>query len=139
MIAPLASWNDGLAKGAILDFVAQVTTANSPTFVPPADRIATFDNDGTLWCEHSMYGQAFFVFDRIRTLAPQHPEWQAQEPFASVLRGDIKAALAGGEQALMALVMATHAGMTHDEWRSFRPGWPRPSTPKPSGGPSPRW
>jgi phosphoserine phosphatase len=123
MTDPLPSWNDGLAKGAILDFVAQVTTAHSTTFVPPADRIAVFDNDGTLWCEHPMYGQAFFVFDRIRTLAPQHPEWQAQEPFASVLRGDIKAALAGGEQALMALVMATHAGMTHDEFTAIVQAW----------------
>jgi hypothetical protein len=123
MTSPLPNWNDGPTKQAILDFVAQVTTANSPTFVPPADRIATFDNDGTLWCEHPMYVQAFFIFDRIRTLAPQHPEWTDQEPFASVLKDDIPAALAGGEQALMALVMAGHAGMTTDEFTAIVQDW----------------
>lgn len=123
MIDPLPSWNDGAAKQAILDFVAQVTSANSPTFVPSADRIAVFDNDGTLWCEYPMYVQAFFVFDRIRTLAPQHPEWQTQEPFASVLKGDLKAALTGGEQALVELVMATHAGMTTDEFTAIVTDW----------------
>ncbi|MGF1571300.1 MAG: HAD family hydrolase [Nodosilinea sp.] len=132
---PLPSWNDGAAKQAILDFVAQVTTANSPTFMPPADRIAVFDNDGTLWCEHPMYGQAFFVFDRIKTLAPQHPEWQTQEPFASVLKGDLKAALAGGEHALVELVMATHAGMTTDEFTTIVRNWlataKHPTTQKP--------
>jgi hypothetical protein len=135
MTTPLPSWNDGIAKQAILDFVAQVTTAHSPTFVPPADRIAVFDNDGTLWCEYPMYVQAFFVFDRIRTLAPQHPEWQTQEPFASVLKGDLKAALAGGEHALVELVMATHAGMTTDEFTAIVRDWlttaTHPTTQKP--------
>jgi phosphoglycolate phosphatase-like HAD superfamily hydrolase len=119
----LPSWNDGIAKQAILNFVAQVTTANRPTFVPPADRIAVFDNDGTLWCEYPMYVQAFFVFDRIRALAPQHPEWQDREPFAAVLKGDLKAALAGGEHALLELVMATHAGMTTDEFTAIATDW----------------
>jgi phosphoserine phosphatase len=91
--------------------------------VPPGDRIATFDNDGTLWCESPMYVQAFFVFDRIKTLAPQHPEWQTQEPFASVLKGDLKSALAGGEAALMELVKATHAGMTTDEFTAIVTDW----------------
>ncbi len=123
MTDPLAAWNDGAAKQAILAFVAQVTTANSPTFVPPVDRIAVFDNDGTLWCEYPMYVQAFFVFDRLKTLAPQHPEWRDREPFASVLKGDVKAALAGGEQALGELVMATHAGMTTDEFTAIVTDW----------------
>jgi phosphoglycolate phosphatase-like HAD superfamily hydrolase len=123
MSDPLAAWNDGVAKRTILDFVAQVTTANSPAFVPPADRIAVFDNDGTLWCEYPMYVQAFFVFDRIKTLAPQHPEWQDREPFASVLKGDLKLALAGGESALVELVMSTHAGMTTDEFTAIVQDW----------------
>lgn len=98
MLDPLPSWNDGAAKQAILDFVAQVTTENGPDFVPPADRIAVFDNDGTLWCEYPMYVQAFFVFDRIKALAPKNPQWQTQEPFAAVLKGDLKASLAGGSR-----------------------------------------
>ncbi|QKD82465.1 haloacid dehalogenase-like hydrolase [Thermoleptolyngbya sichuanensis A183] len=123
MTDPLPAWNDGAAKQAILDFVAQVTTAHSLTFVPPTDRIAVFDNDGTLWCEYPMYVQAFFVFDRIKALAPQHPEWHTQEPFASVLKGDLEAALAGGEHALVELVMATHAGMTTDEFTAIVTDW----------------
>lgn len=123
MTEPLASWNDGIAKGAILNFVAKVTTPDSPSFVPPSDRIAVFDNDGTLWVEQPLYVQAFFVFDRIQQLAPQHPEWQTQEPFASVLKGDFKAALSAGEPALVELVMATHAGMTTDEFAAIAKTW----------------
>ncbi|GAB4373454.1 MAG: HAD family hydrolase [Elainellaceae cyanobacterium] len=123
MTEPLASWNDGVAKRAILDFVAKVTTPNDPCFVPPSDRIAVFDNDGTLWVEQPLYVQAFFVFDRIKQLAPQHPEWQTQEPFASVLKGDLKAALSAGEPALVELVMATHAGMTTDEFAAIAKTW----------------
>lgn len=123
MTEPLPSWNDGIAKRAILAFVAQVTTPNSPSFVPPSDRIAVFDNDGTLWVEQPLYVQAFFVFDRIQQLAPQHPEWQTQEPFASVLKGDLKAALSAGEPALVELVMATHAGMTTDEFAAIAKTW----------------
>ncbi|MGG6240975.1 HAD family hydrolase [Nodosilinea sp. AN01ver1] len=119
----LPSWNNGIARQAILDFVARVITENGPDFVPPADRIATFDNDGTLWCEYPMYVQAFFVFDRIKTLAAQNPHWYTQEPFASVLKGDLKAALAGEEHALMELVMATHAGMTTDEFTAIVKDW----------------
>jgi len=87
---PLPSWKDGAAKKYIVDFVAKVTKPGSPDFVPPAERIATFDNDGTLWAEQPMYFQAFFVFDRIKALAPQHPEWKKKELFASVLKGDVK-------------------------------------------------
>ena len=88
---PLASWNDGKAKQAILDFVVKVTTQGSPEFVPVAERIAVFDNDGTLWSEQPMYVQLAFALDRVKELAPQHPEWRMKEPFASVLEGDLKA------------------------------------------------
>jgi phosphoglycolate phosphatase-like HAD superfamily hydrolase len=91
--------------------------------VPPAERIAVFDNDGALWSEQPMYFQAFFVFDRIRALAPQHPEWKGQEPFASVLKGDLGAALAGGEHALLEMVMATHSGLTTEEFEQAVREW----------------
>ncbi len=94
---PLPSWNDGAAKKAIVDFVAKVTKPGSPDFVPAAERIATFDNDGTLWAEQPMYFQLLFALDRVKALAPQHPEWKDKEPFASLLKGDVKGALAGGE------------------------------------------
>jgi len=119
----LSSWNEGAAKKSILQFVGKVTKNGSPDFVPPARRIAVFDNDGTLWAEQPMYFQAFFVFDRVKALAPQHPEWTTQEPFASVLKGDVKAALAGGERALSQLVMATHAGTTTDEFEKSVSDW----------------
>ena len=95
---PLPSWNDGAAKKSIVDFVAKVTKEGSPDFVPVAERIATFDNDGTLWCEQPMYFQFLFALDRVKALAPQHPEWKDKEPFASLLKGDVKGALAGGER-----------------------------------------
>src|SRR2546425_4425709 len=88
---PLAAWNDGPAKQAIVEFVKATTTQGSPQFVPPEERIATFDNDGTLWCEQPMYFQLLFALDRVKALAPQHPEWKTKEPFASLLRGDLKA------------------------------------------------
>jgi hypothetical protein len=120
---PLPSWNDDAAKQAIVAFVTKVTRAGSPDFVPAAERIAVFDNDGTLWAEQPMYFQAFFIFDRIKALAPRHPEWKDTEPFASVLRGDVKSALAGGEHALMEMAMATHAGMTSDEFSGIVKEW----------------
>ncbi len=120
---PLPSWNEGAAKQSILDFVAKVTKEGSPDFVPGSDRIAVFDNDGTLWTEQPMYVQAFFAFDRIKTLAPQHPEWKDKEPFASILRGDTAAALTGGERALVEMVMATHAGMTTEEFEQIVTDW----------------
>ena len=119
---PLPSWNDGTPKKAITSFVAKVTTAGED-FVPPAERIAVFDNDGTLWAEQPMYFQAFFIFDRIKALAPQHPEWKDKEPFASVLKGDVKAALAGGEHALLEMAMATHAGMSTEEFDKIVRDW----------------
>jgi len=120
---PLPSWNDGAAKAAITAFVAKVTKEGTPDFVPPAERIATFDNDGCLWAEQPMYFQAIFIFDRIKQLAPQHPEWKTKEPFASVLKGDVKGALAGGEKALVEMGMATHAGMTPEEFNKIVADW----------------
>lgn len=109
---PLPSWNDGKAKTAILEFVEKTTREGSPDFVPVPERIATFDNDGTLWAEKPLYFQLFFVHDQVRALAPQHPEWKTREPFASVLRGDLEGALTGGDKALMELALATETGMS---------------------------
>jgi len=120
---PLPSWNDGASKKAILTFVKRVTTKGSPDFVPPPERIATFDNDGTLWAEQPMYFQFFFALDRVKALAPQHPEWKDTEPFASLLKGDVKGALAGGDHALLELVLATHTGMTTDEFEKLVKDW----------------
>ena len=120
---PLPSWNDGAAKQAITAFVTKTTADGSADFVPPAERIATFDNDGTLWGEQPMYFQAFFIFDRIKQLAPTHPEWKDKEPFASVLKGDLKSALAGGERALLEMAMATHAGTTTEEFEKIVSDW----------------
>lgn len=120
---PLPSWNDTATKAAIVDFVERVTREGSADFIPTAERIAVFDNDGTLWSEHPLYFQAYFILDRVNELAPIHPEWGTQEPFASILRGDMKAALAGGERALMELAMATHAGMTTAEFETTVNRW----------------
>lgn len=120
---PLPSWNDTAVKKAIVAFVGKTTTEGSPDFVPPAERIAVFDNDGCLWAEQPMYFQAFYIFDRIKSLAPQHPEWATQEPFASVLKGDVKAALAGGEAALLSMAAATHAGLTAEEFSAAVTDW----------------
>ncbi len=115
----LPSWNDTGSKQAIVAFVEQVTTDG----VPVLERIAVFDNDGTLWSEQPMYFQAFFILDRIKVLAPKHPEWKRTEPFASVLKGDLHAALAGGEKALFALIAATHSGMTTTEFEQVVSEW----------------
>jgi phosphoglycolate phosphatase-like HAD superfamily hydrolase len=120
---PLPSWNDGKTKQSIVAFVEKVTTPGSPDFVPPAERIATFDNDGTLWAEKPMYFQLFFALDRVKELAPQHPEWKDKEPFASLLKGDLKTALAGGDKAILEIVMATHAGMTTNEFEKIVKDW----------------
>ena len=109
---PLPSWNEGKAKQSIVAFVEKVTKPGSPDFVPVPERIAAFDNDGTLWCEQPIPVQLYFVLDRVNALAPQHPEWKHKEPFASLLKGDLNAALAGGDHAILELIMATHAGMT---------------------------
>jgi phosphoglycolate phosphatase-like HAD superfamily hydrolase len=120
---PLPSWNDVASKRAIVSFVERTTTPGSRDYVPPPERIAVFDNDGTLWSEQPVYFQALFIADRIRALAPQRPEWKTKEPFASMLKGDFKAALAGGEHALAELVMATHAGMTTEEFERTVRDW----------------
>ena len=120
---PLPSWNDGPTKQAIVEFVGKVAKEGSPDFVPVPGRIATFDNDGTLWCEQPLYFQLFFALDRVKTLAPQHPEWKDKEPFTSLLKGDLKAALAGGEHAIGEIVMATHAGMSTDEFEAIVKDW----------------
>jgi len=120
---PLSSWNDGKAKQSIVDFVAKVTKEGSPDFVPVPERIAVYDNDGTLWSEQPVPVQFYFVADRVKALAPQHPEWTTKEPFASLLRGDVKGALEGGDHGLMELFMATHTGMTTDEFAQLVKDW----------------
>ena len=120
---PLPSWNDGKTKQSILTFVATVTQEGSPEFVPPAERIATFDNDGTLWAEQPMYFQLAFAIDRVKALAGEHPEWKQKEPYKSVLAGDLKTALAGGMSSLMEIVTATHTGMTTEEFEVVVKQW----------------
>ncbi len=120
---PLPSWNDTAPKKAIVAFVDKVTREGSPDFVPPAERIAVFDNDGTLWCEQPVPVQLYFALDRVKVLAPQHPEWKTREPFASLLKGDLKTALVGGDHAILDLVMATHTGMTTGEFEQIVREW----------------
>ncbi len=120
---PLPSWNDTAPKKAIVTFVEKVTREGSPDFVPPNERIATFDNDGTLWAEQPIYFQMLFALDRVKAMAPQHPEWKDKEPFASAVKGDLKGALAGGEHGLLEMAMATHAGMTTEEFESIVQDW----------------
>lgn len=119
----LPSWNDGPAKSAIVAFVARVTAEGSPDFVKPAERIAVFDNDGTLWCEQPMYFQFLFAIDRIKAMAPQHPDWNEKEPFKSVLADDPKGLIASGEKGLLEIVAATHTGMTTDEFDKIVTRW----------------
>jgi phosphoglycolate phosphatase-like HAD superfamily hydrolase len=120
---PLPSWNDGPAKTSILDFVACATNRDCPDYIPPEERIATFDNDGTLWSEQPVYFQFAFAIDRVKALAPQHPEWKDQEPFSFVLKGDLKSLTATGEKGLLQIVAATHAGMTVDEFQATVKEW----------------
>ena len=120
---PLPSWNDGAAKKSIIEFVAKVTKDGSPDFVPPAERIATFDNDGTLWAEQPVYFQFLFAVDRVKTLVPQHPEWKEKEPFKFLLAGDVKGALAGGEHTLLEIVAATHSNLTTEEFERVVKDW----------------
>lgn len=120
---PLPSWNEGATKQSIIKFVEEVTTPGGPGFVAPADRVATFDNDGTLWVEHPFYTQLVFALDRVKALAPEHPEWKEQQPFKAVLEGDIKTVLAGGDKALLALVMASHAGMSTADFEQIVTTW----------------
>jgi phosphoglycolate phosphatase-like HAD superfamily hydrolase len=120
---PLPSWNEGTSKQSILNFVAKVTKPGSPEFVPVAERIATFDNDGTLWAEQPMYFQLLFGIDRVKELAPQHPEWKNEEPFKSVLAGDLKTAFAGGAKSLVQIVGAGNTNITPDEFDQIVKKW----------------
>ena len=120
---PLPSWKDTASKLAITRFVEEVSTTGSTGFVTPAERIAVFDNDGTLWSEQPMYFQLAFALDRVEAMAPQHPEWKQEQPFKAVLEGDLKTVLSGGEHALLELVMATHAGTTTEEFEQIVRDW----------------
>ena len=120
---PLRSWNNTESKKAILAFVDRVTRRGSPDFVPEEERVAAFDNDGTLWAEQPMYFQLLFALDRVKLLAPAHPEWKEKEPFASLLRGDVKGVLAGGEPAIAEIVIATHTGMTNEDFERIVGDW----------------
>lgn len=120
---PLPSWNEGRSKNAILDFVKNSVDSTGKDFIPESDRIACFDNDGTLWGEMPLPTQLFFVLDRIKSMAPQHPEWKNKQPYKGVLENDLKVALAGGNKALGALMMATHAGMTTEEFDKTVKDW----------------
>jgi phosphoglycolate phosphatase-like HAD superfamily hydrolase len=120
---PLRSWNDGATKKSIVDFVVRIATPGSADYVAPEERIATFDNDGTLWAEQPYYFQLAFALDRVKATASQHPEWQSKEPFKSILAGDLKGVFAGGEQALIEIVAATHSGLTTEEFGSEVHDW----------------
>jgi hypothetical protein len=120
---PLPSWNEKQAKRAIVDFVQRVTSDGGPDFVPMQKRIAVFDNDGTLWIEKPMYVQLAFALDRLKALALTHPEWKDKQPFKAALEGDLKTVAAGGEHALLELIMATHAGMTTDAFARVVKDW----------------
>ena len=120
---PLPSWNDGPTKQSILDFVAAVTKDGGPDYVAPAERIATFDNDGTLWIEQPIYTQFAFAIDRVKAMSNQHPEWKTQEPFASILKGDLKGLAASGEKGMVEIVAATHSGMTTTDFNKEVKEW----------------
>lgn len=123
--APLASWHEGPAKASIVDFVAKVATPDGQDFVMANERIAVFDNDGTLWCEQPIYSQLAFALDQVKQLAPTHPEWQTQEPFKSVLSNDVSGLVRSGEQGIFKILAVTHAGMTTDEFNSAVINWTR--------------
>ncbi len=120
---PLPSWNEGSSKTAILEFVQTTTDPESDGYVTPAERIVTFDNDGTLWPSHPMYTQLVFALDRVKALAPQHPEWKTTQPFKAALEGDQEALAASGEKGLLELVMASHAGMSTAEFEAIVKDW----------------
>ncbi len=120
---PLASWNDRPARQSVLDFVDAVTRPAGPQFVDPSGRIAVFDNDGTLWCEQPMYVQLVFALDRVKALAPAHPEWKARPALRAAMTGDLKTLAAGGEHALLELIMATHSGTTTEEFEGVVRQW----------------
>ncbi|MBA5867469.1 MAG: haloacid dehalogenase-like hydrolase [Nitrospira sp. CR1.3] len=119
----LESWNDGPVKNSLVDFVSRVTMEGSPDFVPTAERIAVFDNDGTLWAEQPIYFQVQFALDRVKAQAPKHPEWKQQQPFKALLEGDKKAFAAGGDKALLEVIAVSHAGMTTEEFNETVKDW----------------
>jgi len=120
---PLPSWNEGSAKKSIVEFVQRVTKQGGPDFIPPAERIATFDNDGCLWSEKPLYFQLLFAMDRVKQLAPENPEWKEKQPFKAVLEDDHKALAAAGEKGILELLMASHANMTTDEFSKVVEHW----------------
>ncbi|HVY73253.1 MAG TPA: HAD family hydrolase [Puia sp.] len=120
---PLPSWNDGATKKALLNFVSAATQTGGQSFIPESDRIAVFDNDGTLWSEQPLYFQFFFAFDRIKQMAPQHPQWKNQEPYKSLLNGNMKGVMATGEKGLIALMATTFAGMNSEEFNNQVSAW----------------
>ena len=130
---PLPSWNDGEAKQAVLDLVAAVTTEGGADFVAPADRIATFDQDGTTWVEQPLYGQGLFALDRLAEMAPEHPEWKETMPFKAVLDGDHAAMGKFTEKDWMEIVAVTHAGMSTADFEALVAAWlPKSTNPVPS-------
>jgi phosphoglycolate phosphatase-like HAD superfamily hydrolase len=131
----MPSWNDTGPKQAIIAFVEKVTKEGSPDFVPPNERIVTFDNDGTLWAEQPIYFQAAFALDRVKALAPQHPEWKEKEPFASILKGDMKGVAAAGEKGAMEIMAITHTGMTTEEFTRSVNDWMATASHPKSGRP----
>jgi hypothetical protein len=132
---PLPSWNEGAAKRAIVQFVTDVTRQDGAKYVSPSERIATFDNDGTLWAEQPVYFQVQFALDRVKALAPQHPEWKTKEPFNHLVAGDMKAFLAGGEKSLMAVMAVAHTGMTTEEFEKIVKDWLRTAKHPKTGRP----
>jgi len=120
---PLPSWNDGPTKQAIIDFVTKVSEPESGDYLPPQDRVATFDNDGNLWAEKPVYFQLLFAIDRVKALAPEHPEWKDKQPFKAAIEGDMKTLAASGEKGIAELVMASHAGMTPAEFQQIVSDW----------------
>jgi hypothetical protein len=120
---PLPSWNQAPARDAVVDFVQRTTRQGTPGFVPPAERIAVFDNDGTLWAEQPIYVQLAFALDRIKALAPHHPEWTTTQPFKAVIEGDLDAVIASGASGLMQILAATHAGLTTEEFEQIVFDW----------------
>ena len=119
----LPSWNDGATKSAIIDYVSDVTNPNSTNFIPVSDRIATFDNDGNLWAEQPAYFQLFFALDRIKAMAPDHPEWNEQQPYKAAIEGDMKTLASYGEHGLLEIVMTTHSGLTTTEFETIVKDW----------------
>lgn len=120
---PLPSWNDGPSKKAIIGFVEKVTKEGSDEYVKPEDRIAVFDNDGTLWTEQPVYFQAFFAIDRLKAMSKDHPEWKDKEPYASLIKGDVEAALAAGKEKVLGAIVEAHVGMEQEEFNNITAEW----------------